>query len=83
VWPATFSLAKAYTDQLQRSNGLSPDRLASVRQGLASAEGATGTTRRETLNTLARDLTSAAGGSSDGAKVRTLANTVRELAAAR
>ncbi len=81
VWPATFALAGAYVDQLERSNGLSAARIASVRQELANAKRASGNMRRETLTKLATDLSGEAGGSRDAAKVRMLTNTVRELGA--
>ena len=42
VWPASFALARAYVDQLERSKGLEPGRIAAVRQGLAGAEKAKG-----------------------------------------
>ncbi len=83
VWPATFALARAYVDQLERSNGLSAARIASVRQELANAERASGNTRRDTLTRLATQLNGEAGGSRDAAKVRVLTSTVRELVAAR
>jgi hypothetical protein len=80
TWPATFSLARAYVDQLERSHGLSAARIASVRQALASAEGATGTQRSSALTQLASSLDGDASGSSDAAKVRLLAGSVRDLA---
>ncbi|MBX6363897.1 MAG: hypothetical protein IRZ00_08520 [Gemmatimonadetes bacterium] len=82
VWPATFVLARAYADQLERSKGLSADRLAAVRKELAKAEHASGAARREALSALASRLDADAAGSSDAAKVRLLAGTVRDLAAA-
>ena len=82
IWPASFALARAYTDQLERSNGLSTGRISSVRQKLADAEAASGATRREALTSLVAQLDGEASGSSDGAKVRMLAGTVRDLAAA-
>ena len=33
VWPATFALSRAYTDQLERWKGLSADKVAAVRTG--------------------------------------------------
>ncbi len=42
VWPATFALARAYLDQLERNGGLSASRIAAVRNELTSAEGASG-----------------------------------------
>jgi len=79
VWPATFALARAYTDQLERSGGLSSSRLTAVRQSLSSAEQASASARGSTLSTLASQLDSDANGSSDAAKVRKLASTVRDL----
>ena len=82
VWPASFALARAYVDQLERSSGLPANQLASVRQELDAAEDATGSSRSSTLNDLAGMLTAAAGASSDGGKVQMLAGTVRDLASA-
>ncbi|HSJ65706.1 MAG TPA: hypothetical protein VK922_17580, partial [Gemmatimonadaceae bacterium] len=83
VWPATISLARAYLDQLQRSRGLSADRIAAVRQSLASAERASGGSRGSALTVLATELDGEASRSADAAKVRLLAGAVRELATAR
>ena len=80
VWPATFALARAYVDQLERSGGLSSGRVGDVRSSLAGAERASGGKRRDALMKLAAQLDGDAAGSSDGAKVRTLAASVRELA---
>jgi len=81
VWPATFSLARAYVDQLERSSGLPTARIASVRQTLTSAESAAGSARQSALTQLATQLDGDASGSRDAAKVRTLAGSVRDLAA--
>ena len=83
VWPATFSLARAYVDQLERSRGLSATRLQSVRQSLTKAESASGTERSRSLAELAGQLDSDATGSSDAAKVRVLSTTVRDLSTGR
>ncbi|HXT17062.1 MAG TPA: hypothetical protein VN706_15580 [Gemmatimonadaceae bacterium] len=80
TWPATFSLARAYLDQLGRSNGLAAARLAAVRQSLAGAEGVSGAARSTALSTLASQLDGDAGHSSDAPKVRLLAQAVRDLA---
>jgi hypothetical protein len=82
VWPATFSLSRAYVDQLARSNGLGADRITAVRQALVDAEHASGAARRTSLTQLATQLDGDAGGSGDAGKVRVLASSVRELAAA-
>ncbi len=81
VWPATFALSRAYTDQLERSGGLSSGRLAAVRSTLSEAELKTGVARRESLNKLASELDGDARGSSDAAKVQLLSKSVRDLAA--
>jgi hypothetical protein len=78
-WPATFALARAYVDQLERSKGLSSDRIASVRQALASAEATSGSARASALSQLASQLDTDANGSSDSGKVRLLAEAVRRL----
>jgi hypothetical protein len=80
VWPASFALAGAYLDQLERSKGLDQGKIAEARKALAGAEQGSGTTRRDALAQLATQLDGEAGGSADGAKVRTLAVAVRELA---
>jgi hypothetical protein len=81
VWPASFALARAYVDQLERSQGLPADRIAAARSDLASAERAADGERRNVLTRLAAQLDSDAAASSDQAKVQTLADAVRDLAA--
>jgi hypothetical protein len=81
VFPPSFALARAYADQLERSQGLPAARLAAVRTALTSAERASGARRRTALTTLAGQLDGQAGASSDGAKVRLLASAVRDLSA--
>ena len=79
-WPATFALARAYLDQLERHGGLSTGRIAAIRDGLAGAEAMTGGARREALESLADEVDGAAAGSSDAAKVRRVAQVARGLA---
>ncbi len=83
VWPASFALAKAYIDQLERSNGLSSTRITSVHRELAEAERASGPAQREALANLAAALRREAVASSDRTKLRMLVGTLRELAGAR
>jgi hypothetical protein len=83
VWPASFALAKAFADQLERSHGLTAARLTTVRQGITRAETASGAARRTALNALATQVTGYAAGSSDAAKVRMLASALTDLARAR
>jgi hypothetical protein len=81
VWPPTFALARAYLDQLGRSNGLAAERRVEVSRQLAVAETQQGATRREALGRLASQLEAAAPSASDAPKVRLLADAVRRLAA--
>jgi len=82
VWPASFVVARAYLDQLERTNGLAGNRIASARQALAAAEHATGRRRRSDLTQLATTLNADTGGAADQAKVKTLADEVTAIAAA-
>jgi hypothetical protein len=78
-WPASFVVARAYVDQLERSKGLSDSRIAAIRQSLASAESASGSARSGALSQLASQLDEDARGSSDAGKVQLLAATVRKI----
>jgi hypothetical protein len=81
VWPASFALARAYVDQLERGRGLAAPRVGAVRAALAGAERANGAGRRAALARLAARVDADAARSPDAAKVRTLAAAVRALAA--
>ena len=81
TWPATFALARAYLDQLERSQGLSAAEIAHARQQLARAEKQGGTARTATLDGLAAALRRGAKGAADPAKVGTLADAVTALSA--
>ena len=81
VWPASFALARAYADQLERSKGLASGRLTAVRSQLAAAESASGDARRTALTALATSLRADAASSSDRSKVEKLASAVSDLAA--
>jgi hypothetical protein len=79
VWPPSFALARAYVDQLERSGCLGATRIASVRQGLSSAERASGAQRRDALAQVGAQLQSAPG--CDASKVQKLQSAVKDLAA--
>ena len=83
VWPPSFALARAYVDQLERSNGLASRRISDVRQQLTAAEGRSASNRRRGLSALAAKLDADARHSGDTSKVRSLALAVRSLAAGR
>jgi hypothetical protein len=79
VWPPSFALARAYVDQLERSNCLGTPRIAAVRQGLSAAERASGAQRRAALTQMAAQLGDYARTSCDAPKVEKLAGAVRDL----
>jgi hypothetical protein len=83
VWPPSFSLARAFIDQLARSNGLAAQRITAVRAELARAEGMAGAQRQAALARLSSQLSSEAASSRDATKVRMLATAVTDLANAR
>jgi hypothetical protein len=80
-WPATFSLARAYLDQLERSNGFQPNRVPALRDQLREIERQTGPVRRDALIQLAFQIDQEAPGSPDRDKVRLFTKTLRDLAA--
>ena len=80
VWPPSFAKARAFVDQLERSNGLPSARITAVRSALASGEKASGGARRTALTQLATQLQTDASSSSDAAKVKMLVGAVNELA---
>ena len=79
-WPATFALARAYLDQLERHRGLDAARIASARDELAAAEGMMGSARASALRSLADALGGDASRALDSGRVEKLADAVRELA---
>ena len=80
VWPAAFPVARSYLDQLTRGNALPAARLGEIARGIDAAERMTGTARRETLNRLAASVQGDAAQSRDAARVRMLAEALRDLA---
>ncbi|HXV16825.1 MAG TPA: hypothetical protein VD758_08595, partial [Gemmatimonadaceae bacterium] len=80
VWPASFALARAYVDQLERSNGLAKARITTIRSALSKAEAASATQRKADLRQLSTSLSADVRASSDASKVRMLAAAVKDLA---
>jgi hypothetical protein len=76
-WPRTLTVAKAYVDQLERSQGLAGDQIAAVRQAIQSAESShlNGKDAAK-LKTLASSVEKSAA----SAKNETDANRLRALA---
>jgi hypothetical protein len=77
-WPASFALARAYLDQIERANGMPRDRIANVRSVLASAESASGSARRDALTRL-EGIVRAEERGSEAARIGLLAGVVRDL----
>jgi hypothetical protein len=78
-WPASYSLARAYLDQLERSSGLSPAKISEYRQSLAAAERAGESERQQALAQLAATLEGEVARAGDAEKISTLAGVVRQL----
>ncbi len=80
-WPRQLVVAKAYVDQLERSQALPSDQIASLRQAIQSAEG----NRKElgNLKSLAPSLEKSAGltkSAADSARLQALAEIMRRPA---
>ncbi|HEX8907521.1 MAG TPA: hypothetical protein VF771_21950 [Longimicrobiaceae bacterium] len=84
TWPASFTVARAYLDQLVRGRALQTTRTDRISRELTRIERlSAGTSRRTALRTLAAQVEGYAAGSSDAERVRALAGAIRDLAAAR
>jgi len=82
TWPKTYSLARAYVDQLERLGPGEAGRVAAYRAALDRAERSAEPERQSTLDQLATRLETEAGAAGDPAKARALAGVVRQLATA-
>jgi hypothetical protein len=82
VWPASFFVSRAYLDQLERNQGLNNDRLSQVKKELKNAEKKQGIEQADALRKLAGELDQDAQGAVDPARVKLLASSVNDLAAA-
>ena len=70
VWPASYALARAYLDQLEREQGLDEGHVSAARKALTDAEKASGEKQQAALTALATDLDGDADAAADAAKVR-------------
>jgi hypothetical protein len=84
-WPAKLVVAKAYVDQLERSQALPADRIAAVRKAIASAESShMGQGEVQKLNGLAPSLeksATTAKNPADAARLNELAHILKHPAA--
>ena len=78
-WPASYSLARAYLDQLERSKGMDAGKITDARAELAQAEQASGAKESRILTQLVSRLERDVNGAGDQTKVQMLAGTLREL----
>jgi hypothetical protein len=76
-WPPSFSLAKAFTDQLERKGCVSSSRIGEIRSAIESAEKASGAARNTALTTLTKQLDG--DRSCDPNKVDMLKKALRDL----
>jgi hypothetical protein len=73
---------RSYLDQLVRNNGLAAARTTAIGNALSAAERQNGTARRNALNALAGQVDRDVSGAQDAARVRAMAQAIRDLAAA-
>ncbi|MEP6690989.1 MAG: hypothetical protein ABJD07_07520 [Gemmatimonadaceae bacterium] len=80
VWPASFSVPRAYLDQLVRNNGLARERSTAIARALDGAEQMSGPARGTALTQLAAQLDGDVQTAADGTRVQWMAAAVRKLA---
>jgi LVIVD repeat-containing protein len=84
AWPATSTVARAYLDQLRRSNAIQPDRASAVKAALEKVDKSSKNKEAlSQLETLATQLEADAGSASgrDAERLRLLAETLKGRAA--
>ena len=79
-WPATFHLAKAYVDQLDRDGELSDSEIMDIRQSIARAEMANEKKQASMLKELSMSVSAKAANSTNPSKVSALAEALKNLA---
>lgn len=77
VWPPSFALAKAFTDQLERKGCVSADRIGAIRTSISAAERASGAARNTALTKLSTEIESERG--CDSKKVDLLKKALQDL----
>ncbi len=78
-WPATFALARAYLDQLERGQGVDRRVIELARERLDAAERESGAARGATLSEVAQALADAMPNASDPDKVGALTEALGRL----
>jgi hypothetical protein len=77
VWPPSFALAKAFTDQLERKGCVSGSRISDIRSQISAAEKASGAARNAALTKLSTQVESER--SCDSKKVDLLKKALQDL----
>jgi hypothetical protein len=80
TWPASFSLTRAYLDQLEREHGMDAAKIATVRTALAAAEKLNGQARKDALAALAKQAHTDAAAASNAPKAHMMAGSIDQLA---
>ncbi len=81
VWPAAFPVVRSYLDQLVRDGGLAAARTSAIDKALSAAEKASGAARKSALQLLAKQVDGDVAGARDSARVKLMAQAMRDLAA--
>lgn len=79
-WPASYALAKAYLDQLERNRELDMASINTIRTSIERAENADGSRQAELLNELASEIENKSSDSSNSEKMNKIAETMKKLA---
>jgi hypothetical protein len=79
VWPPSFAKVRALLDQLERSSGLTAERITAARDALAAAEKQSGNRRQQALKTLGAQVMTDGTVSPDAPKVKMLVEAIAEL----
>jgi hypothetical protein len=79
-WPATFHLAKAYVDQLDRDGELTDAEITEIRQSIARAEMANERKQAGMLEDLSESVAAKVANSANPTKVAALAEALKNLA---
>lgn len=79
-WSNKLVVAKAYLDQLERSQGLAADQLASMRQAIQKAEGSKSATDLKDSASAAEKAAKGAKNMTDAARLKALADVLKQPA---
>ncbi|MDQ8165519.1 MAG: hypothetical protein P3A28_07175 [Gemmatimonadota bacterium] len=79
VWPASFPLARAYLDQLERNGGLSPARIAAIRNDLLAAERGGCGGRNAALATIGTAVKGDVASATDKGRVELVSRAITDL----